>query len=330
VYLHGDHLGSIGAVAGSGGALLDMTRFLPFGGYRPGSAPSQSITDRDFTGQRENMELGLLYYNARFYAPGLGRFISTDTIIPNPADPQSYNRYSYVLNRALNFTDPTGHREEDCINNSCQVTPAPTPTTLVNFTAEGDEEWTIAEKEVIRQGAWDTAQALARAINTSRFQERRLWAATGDPYEYTPISAGEAFLAAYGGAVTFNKTGTACATGCWGERTGGVINVYTQADDGVNFDITTESDGIMVGQLWAVHELGHAFNAARVNATNGSVNPYDDLDVAFGQGGELSVYNLIRRNGMEPYPWQQHDNSDETNEVFADYFLNWTYNSTFA
>jgi hypothetical protein len=30
---------------------------------------------------------------------------------------------------------------------------------------------------------------------------------------------------------------------------------------------------------------------------------------------------------MEPYPWQQHDNSDETNEVFADYFLNWTYNS---
>jgi RHS repeat-associated protein len=85
------------------------TWYLPFGGYRPGSTPTQTITDRDFTGQHENMELGLLYYNARFYAPGLGRFISADTIIPNPADPQSYNRYSYVLNRALNFTDPTGH-----------------------------------------------------------------------------------------------------------------------------------------------------------------------------------------------------------------------------
>ncbi|MBX3056322.1 MAG: hypothetical protein KF770_07615 [Anaerolineae bacterium] len=36
------------------------TWYLPFGGYRPGSAPTQTITDRDFTGQRENMELGLL------------------------------------------------------------------------------------------------------------------------------------------------------------------------------------------------------------------------------------------------------------------------------
>jgi RHS repeat-associated protein len=87
------------------------TWYLPFGGYRPGSAHTQTITDRDFTGQHENMELGLLYYNARFYAPGLGRFISADTIIPNPANPQSYNRYAYVLNRALNFTDPTGHVE---------------------------------------------------------------------------------------------------------------------------------------------------------------------------------------------------------------------------
>ncbi|MBE7531284.1 MAG: hypothetical protein HND44_18335 [Chloroflexi bacterium] len=88
-------------------------RYLPFGGYRPGSAPTQTITDRDFTGQRENMELGLLYYGARFYVPGLGRFASADTVVPNPANPQSYNRYSYVLNRALNFTDPTGHRECD-------------------------------------------------------------------------------------------------------------------------------------------------------------------------------------------------------------------------
>jgi fatty-acid peroxygenase len=30
------------------------------------------------------MELGLLYYNARFYVPGLGRFASADTIVPNP------------------------------------------------------------------------------------------------------------------------------------------------------------------------------------------------------------------------------------------------------
>ncbi|MBE7528198.1 MAG: hypothetical protein HS099_00495 [Ardenticatenaceae bacterium] len=80
-----------------------------FGGYRPGSAPTQTITDRDFTGQRENMELGLLYYNARYYVPYINRFASADTIVPNPANPQQFNRYTYSLNNPLNRIDPTGH-----------------------------------------------------------------------------------------------------------------------------------------------------------------------------------------------------------------------------
>ncbi len=50
--------------------------------------------------------------NARFYVPGLGRFLSADTIVPDPANPQSFNRYSYVLNSPLKFTDPTGHCAE--------------------------------------------------------------------------------------------------------------------------------------------------------------------------------------------------------------------------
>jgi RHS repeat-associated protein len=68
-----------------------------FGNYR-GAAPNQTITDRDFTGQPQNRAVGLLYYQARFYVPGIGRFASADTIVPNPANPQSFNRYSYVLN----------------------------------------------------------------------------------------------------------------------------------------------------------------------------------------------------------------------------------------
>lgn len=63
------------------------------------------------------MELGLLYYGARFYVPGVGRFLSADTIVPNPGNPQAYNRYSYVENRPLNFDDPTGHckRPGECV-----------------------------------------------------------------------------------------------------------------------------------------------------------------------------------------------------------------------
>lgn len=73
-----------------------------------------------------------------------------------------------------------------------------------------------------------------------------------------------------------------------------------------------------------VHELGHAFNAATVKTTNGKVNPYNDLIVALGEG-ELRHFRFNPRDGMEPSPWQQHSDSNATGELFADYFLNWTY-----
>jgi hypothetical protein len=41
---------------------------LPKRSYR-GTAPNQTITDRDFTGQRHNRAVGLLYYQARCYLP---------------------------------------------------------------------------------------------------------------------------------------------------------------------------------------------------------------------------------------------------------------------
>ncbi|MCC6605264.1 MAG: RHS repeat-associated core domain-containing protein [Anaerolineae bacterium] len=109
-YVLSDHLGSTSLLVNSSGSTVtgSTTRYLPFGGYR-GTPPSQTITDRDFTGQKENMELGLLYYQARFYVPGIGRFASADTLVPDPGNPQAYNRYSYVENRPPNFNDPTGH-----------------------------------------------------------------------------------------------------------------------------------------------------------------------------------------------------------------------------
>ncbi len=66
--------------------------------------------------------LGSLYdYNARHYSPALGRFLSPDTIVPSPGNPshgdflrsQSLNRYAYVLNNPLRYTDPTGMFSED-------------------------------------------------------------------------------------------------------------------------------------------------------------------------------------------------------------------------
>ncbi|MBK6328236.1 MAG: peptidoglycan DD-metalloendopeptidase family protein [Chloroflexi bacterium] len=118
-------LGSASALVTSSGQKVNETRYLPFGGYRSGG-PS-TITDRGFTGQKENMELGLLYYNARFYAPGLGRFLSADSIVPNSTNPQSLNRYSYTRNSPLNLIDPTGHRECGASNDCSDPLPNQPP-----------------------------------------------------------------------------------------------------------------------------------------------------------------------------------------------------------
>jgi len=80
-------------------------KYLPFGEAR---ASVNIPTDKLFTGQRLD-GTGLYFYNARYYDPSIGRFISPDTVIPHPADPQSFNRYSYCRNNPLKYTDPSGH-----------------------------------------------------------------------------------------------------------------------------------------------------------------------------------------------------------------------------
>ena len=96
-----------------------LSRFEPFGSYltKPPSTVNPGISDRGFTGHRQNntggYNFGLIYMNARYYLPEIGRFISADTIVPDPANPQSFNRYGYTLNNPVNFTDPTGHLTDE-------------------------------------------------------------------------------------------------------------------------------------------------------------------------------------------------------------------------
>jgi len=113
-YYHQDHLGSTvvvtdgnGAVAGAPGNTAENIAYYPFGETRA-DAGVENLNHK-YTSQESDYETGLYNYNARLYDPELGRFVSADSIVPAPANPQSLNRYSYVLNNPLLYTDPTGH-----------------------------------------------------------------------------------------------------------------------------------------------------------------------------------------------------------------------------
>lgn len=106
-YYHGDHLGSTSVVTDASGVKAQELYYFPYGGTRVNSG---NVNARHkFTGQEEDGETGLYYYGARYYDPQLGRFISPDSIVADPSNPQDLNRYSYVDNNPLNYTDPTGH-----------------------------------------------------------------------------------------------------------------------------------------------------------------------------------------------------------------------------
>jgi RHS repeat-associated protein len=109
-YLVQDHLKSTSTIVNQNGTLTTHQYYLPHGGYRAGTV--SSLTTKRFTGQYHEASLsggdGLSYYNARWYDAKLGRFLSADAIVPEPSNPQVFNRYSYIFNHPPGFVDPSG------------------------------------------------------------------------------------------------------------------------------------------------------------------------------------------------------------------------------
>jgi RHS repeat-associated protein len=110
-YTHSDHLGSTGIVTDETGTVVEEIGYLPFGStlFRNTYNGSTWASTYRFTGQEFDPEYHLYNYNARLYDPIMSRFITPDTIVPDPYNPQSLNRYTYCLNNPLTYIDPSGH-----------------------------------------------------------------------------------------------------------------------------------------------------------------------------------------------------------------------------
>ncbi|MFO0591159.1 MAG: FG-GAP-like repeat-containing protein [Polyangiaceae bacterium] len=112
LYLHQEALGSVGLVTDSQGEEVQRTYFDPFGAkvdvHGAVGSPELGDVKLGFTGHRHDDELGLIDMRGRVYDPAQKRFLSPDPHVTGPLFGQSYNRYSYVVNNPLRFTDPTG------------------------------------------------------------------------------------------------------------------------------------------------------------------------------------------------------------------------------
>ena len=108
LYTHKDHLGSIISITDSLGAPVFRATYDPWG--KQTLNPSNTFSfHRGYTGHEHLTEFDLINMNARLYDPELGRMLQPDMYVANPFHTQDYNRYSYVLNNPLIFTDPSGN-----------------------------------------------------------------------------------------------------------------------------------------------------------------------------------------------------------------------------
>jgi len=140
-----DHIGSTSVITDAGGNVVTKTGYAAFGGRLDVANMTVSsrftileqVTQLDgqdadnhhwFTGHESLDDVGLIHMNGRVYDPELGRFISPDPIIQAPDNSQSFNRYSYVFNNPLAFTDPSGYLS---LSDAWQVVLISNPATIL-------------------------------------------------------------------------------------------------------------------------------------------------------------------------------------------------------
>ena len=100
-----DELGTVRGLADGTGALAGRVAYGPFGRMRVTEGEQTRLA---FAGEYRDMA-GLIWLRARHYAPFLGRFLQRDTVVDDPGNPQTLNRYGYAANNPLSNLDPSGH-----------------------------------------------------------------------------------------------------------------------------------------------------------------------------------------------------------------------------
>ncbi len=113
-YILKDHIGSINYILNKTGNTIEEMNFDAWGNRRNpvnwtyNNVPEDYMFDRGYTLHEHLKEFKLINMNGRVYDPVVARFLSPDPVLQMPEYSQNFNRYSYVLNNPLKYTDPSG------------------------------------------------------------------------------------------------------------------------------------------------------------------------------------------------------------------------------
>jgi RHS repeat-associated protein len=221
-YLHGDHLGSTSLTTDAEGKVVARQLYRPYGTvrYSEGTLP----TDFTYTGQRAIAGTGLVFMRARYYHAGLARFVSADTIVPEPGNPGDLNRFAYTRNNPVRYIDPSGHRagpplvDGICAPGTCNsafglkrseamdVTPTATPPPPYEGPGRPVAEWRqVAASQLNVEGAVLDTLAFGFSF-AGMFVEVGAGIVAGSAASLDPVPGDEIAVAAVGAVATYQGT----------------------------------------------------------------------------------------------------------------------------
>ena len=110
-YYRMNHLGGTNLITDDTGKIVARREYKPYGEMydNEGESEGNSDTPFGFDGQRMDGAGSLYYFNARFYDPQMGRFLSADSEVHNLTTPQALHRYAFAGGNPVRYVDPSGH-----------------------------------------------------------------------------------------------------------------------------------------------------------------------------------------------------------------------------
>ncbi len=168
-WILGDHLGSTSKMVSYLGSDTGGQWYKAWGEIRltTGTIP----TKYQYTGQYNQVIIGLYYYGARWYDANLSRWTQPDSDVPESQGVQAWDRYAYVNNNPIKYTDPSGHSACDdskYAEDLCSEKRPPTSEEILKSRGQKSNPWDnlpSSYRVILESDGWNAENYTAEFVS---------------------------------------------------------------------------------------------------------------------------------------------------------------------